>query len=66
MPLRPPATVNQPVGRRATSLSEDPALATRLVADVDGPTTLLARRPGAHVILDIDSGCANIEIFCED
>eukprot|EP00969_Alexandrium_andersonii_P336593 14878658-Alexandrium_andersonii.AAC.1 len=39
---------------------------TRLIADIDGPTTFLAQRPGAHVFIEVDFGCANIEIFCED
>eukprot|EP00969_Alexandrium_andersonii_P196860 8696822-Alexandrium_andersonii.AAC.1 len=44
----PPAAINQPVGLRVRSCSEDPMWYTRLIADIDGPTTFLARRPGAH------------------
>eukprot|EP00969_Alexandrium_andersonii_P332308 14685035-Alexandrium_andersonii.AAC.1 len=41
----PPATISQLVVFRARSLSEDPALATILIADIDGPTSALAQRP---------------------
>eukprot|EP00969_Alexandrium_andersonii_P322227 14237578-Alexandrium_andersonii.AAC.1 len=30
------------------------------------PTTFLAQRRGAHVLLEIGVACTNIEIFCED
>eukprot|EP00969_Alexandrium_andersonii_P013790 601724-Alexandrium_andersonii.AAC.1 len=62
----PPATINQPVGLHVRSCSEDPMWSTRLIADIGGPTTFLARRPGAHVFIEIGFGCTNIEILCED